>query len=467
MKKNLLIIYTDQQRSDTLGCYGNPKVITPNIDSLATDGVLFENYYVTNPVCAPSRASFLTGKYPSELCIGDNGHIVSEEIKNIADYFNNENYKTANIGKLHFLPHCNRTHQPGEHPSYRFDTMINSDEPGCYNDDYIRWVESKDKSQIEKVRCGLPTEALEYGHIRYTDRARSPHQPYIFEGDEKLTHSAFVTEKSIEFMDSVSDQPFMCIAGFYAPHAPINPNQVDIEKFKNIEFDGRIYNQLEEEFLLPSYKDLSNISEQEWKKIIKYYHALTHHVDNCVGEIIDYLKRSGKYDDTIIVFTTDHGEYLGDHNRVHKGMPGHDIITKVPMIIANCNQQQGKVKGLMSAVDFLPTICELLDVEYDCNNQGVSQVPVINGKIDQVRDSIIIQSFNTKYQGTTIRYQNYKYYVDNEGREILFDVINNPQETINYAADDSYSLILSEIKLKLIKELMAVSYSKQEKIAPY
>ncbi len=466
-KKNVVVIYTDQQRSDTLGCNGSEFACTPNIDSLANDGIYFENYYVTNPVCAPSRASFLTGLYPSEQKIGDNGFKVSEDIKSVNKYFSEAGYKTANIGKLHFLPHCNRTHQIGEHPSYGFDVLLNSDEPGCYDDDYIRWVEQKDLSQVEKVRCGLPTEAKKYGHTAYSRQPRSPHQPYIFEGKRELTHSKFVSENANNFIEENKENPFFLIAGFYAPHAPLNPCKVDVEKFQNVKFPKRIYGEDEESFLIPSYKDLSEVTEEKWRQVVQYYHALMHHVDECIGEIIDKLKKEGLYEDTIIVFTTDHGEYLGDHNRVHKGMPGHDIIAKVPMIFTNAGVVNKRTSALMSAVDFVPTIVELAGLTPDRCLQGKSQQNVINGSVNEVRDAILIQYFNKEYQATTIVNDQLKYYVDNQNREILFDLKVNPNETINFINKEEYAQRLQKIQQRLILELMDITYSKREKEAPY
>ena len=223
-RPNVVFIYTDQQRFDSIRANGNKHAITPHLDKLIHDGANFTNYYVNNPVCMPSRMCMMTGKYPSQLGIGDNGIPLPEAEKTIAHYLKQYDYTCSQIGKLHFLPHTNRNHTK-PHPLYGFDSMIISDEPGCYDDAYIKWVESKDSSQVEKVRVGLPSEGKIYGQPVYSTHERSPHQPYVFEGKDNFTHSSFVKEEVCQYIKNHKNdsKPFFVVAGFYAPHAPINP----------------------------------------------------------------------------------------------------------------------------------------------------------------------------------------------------------------------------------------------------
>ena len=138
-RPNILILYTDQQRWDALGVNGNPDIQTPNLDRLAQEGVNFDHHFVQNPVCMPSRISFLTGQYPSTLGITHMGVPVPEHTVTLPRLLRNYGYTSANIGKLHFLPHANRDHRE-IHPAYGFDHLEISDEPGCYEDAYRAWV---------------------------------------------------------------------------------------------------------------------------------------------------------------------------------------------------------------------------------------------------------------------------------------------------------------------------------------
>ena len=138
-RPNVLILYTDQQRWDTIGYggdahyLGNPHIHTPNLNRLAAEGVLFANAYCNNPVCMPSRQSMLSGRYPSTLGCTTNGIEMPEDVWTLPRILQSYGYQTANVGKLHFKNHANRDHRE-PHPRYGFDTLILSDEPGCYDD---------------------------------------------------------------------------------------------------------------------------------------------------------------------------------------------------------------------------------------------------------------------------------------------------------------------------------------------
>ncbi|MBO4407371.1 MAG: sulfatase-like hydrolase/transferase, partial [Clostridia bacterium] len=229
-RPNILILYTDQQRADTLGCYGQQAIDTPNIDALAASGMRFDRFFVQNPVCAPSRASFLTGRYCSALHIGTNGIAFSKEEYPISRLLKPYGYETAQIGKLHFDPHARRDHRDPT-DTYWFDTFILSDEPGCYDDAYTKWVEATCPEQLDKVRTMLPPAALLWGKKGYSEVPRNTHEPYVFEGDAGLTHTAFVTDQTCRFLrDRDPRKPFFAIAGYYAPHPPLNPPQEYLDR---------------------------------------------------------------------------------------------------------------------------------------------------------------------------------------------------------------------------------------------
>lgn len=473
-RPNIVLIYTDQQRFDSIRENGNKYAITPNLDSLIKEGVNFENYYVNNPVCMPSRMCMLTGKYPSQLGIGDNGIPLPESEMTIADYLKSYDYQCAQIGKLHFLPHTNRNHLD-PHPNYGFDSLIVSDEPGCYDDSYIKWVESKADDQVDKVRVGLPSEGKVYGQPVYSRHERSPHQPYAFEGDDSLTHSCFVKDEVCRYIRNhrSSGQPFFVIAGFYAPHAPINPPQKYIDMY-NIDdmplpHRSREDDALMERLLGKTWNDkLKDIDERKWREIYASYLALTTHVDDCVGDILDELKDIEE--ETLIIFTSDHGEYLGDHGRVHKGMPGHDCIINVPLIM----KYKGKIKEglrineLCEAVDIVPTILDYACIQKPHFLNGISLKPIIENKISKTKDCIIVEYISPmRFNETTIRTQQYKYYCNSNNLEILYDLANDPLELYDISQQLEYQNILSMMRLEMIKKLQHSAYNNLNKIAPY
>jgi len=144
-RPNVVLIYTDQQRWDTIHAGGNDLISTPVLDGLAAQGALFNHCYVNCPVCMPSRQSMLSGLYPTVTGTTTNGIEMPEGIMTVQRVLGLYGYHTANIGKLHFKNHSNRDHRE-VHPDYGFDHLELSDEPGCYGDAYIKWVEEKDRS---------------------------------------------------------------------------------------------------------------------------------------------------------------------------------------------------------------------------------------------------------------------------------------------------------------------------------
>ncbi|MFW6256972.1 MAG: sulfatase, partial [Bacillota bacterium] len=231
-RPNVLLLYTDQQRKDSLGCYGNEKAITPNLDRLAAKGAKLNNFYVQASVCTPSRMSFLTGRYCSSLGVGTNGVSFTEvDAVPLHQLLKPYGYHTGQLGKLHFDPHAKRNHKDPA-PDYGFDTFILSDEPGCYDDAYIKWVEKVSPKQVDKVRCKLPPAAYDYDKKSYSDVPRSTHKPYTFAGDEDLTHSSFVASQVCNYLENQeNNEPFFAIAGFYAPHSPVNPPQRFVDMY--------------------------------------------------------------------------------------------------------------------------------------------------------------------------------------------------------------------------------------------
>jgi len=464
-RPNILLLFTDQQRKDSLGCYGNSIAITPNIDYLADGGAKFNNFYTQSPICGPSRVSLLTGNYCSSHGIGTNGPVVPESLLTIQKRLKPYGYKTANFGKLHFLPHSFRDHRD-HHPDYGFDEYVISDEPGCYDDPYTEWVKKRAPEQLEAVRTALPSQARKFGKPEYSDRRRDPETPFLFEGDESLTHSSFVTELTKEFIERQEEcrNPFFCIAGYYAPHAPVNPPKRFLDLYKSEDMPLPKVGKNEE--VMSKLKD---ISDAEWQEIRRYYMALVSHVDHCVGDVIQSLKDTGQYEDTIIVFVSDHGEYLGDHGRVQKGMPGEDVITNVPFIIHYPEKIKSECYSqLVESVDWVPTMLDLAGIPLSRDIQGKSLVPLMEGEVNKHKSLILTEHFEPNgIRQVAIRDTCFRYYSDSEGKELLFDLEVDPSELNNVAMEPQYHDVLSEMRFKMLQRIQQVAYPNVEKIFAY
>lgn len=465
-RPNILLLYTDQQRLDTLSCYGDSPIHTKNIDMLAQEGARLDKCFVQNPVCGPSRMSFLTGRYCSGIGVGTNGIPFPEkECKPINQILKPYGYETVQIGKLHFQPHARRDHKD-LYPDYGFDTLIISDEPGCYDDAYTKWIEMIAPEEVEKARTSLPPAAVRYHKTEYSNQPRNTHEPYDFEGKQDFTHSAFVSSEMCRFIKGrKSGTPFFAIAGFYAPHPPVNPpkdcvNRVNLEKIKL-----PVKTTMEE-----TMPELGNITEDGWKKIIRYYLALALHVDDCIGHIIKALKETGTYDNTLIIFTSDHGEYLGDHGKIQKGMPGYDCITNVPMILRYPKKiKQGlQIRQLVEAVDIVPTVLDYCGIQVPPFIQGKSVRNVLEGKPGIPREEVLTENFLPYgLKETTIRTDKFKYYLNSQGKEILFDLEKDPKELYNVIDDQEYAEVLSGLRKRMVIRIQQAAYPNREQTAEY
>ena len=229
-RQNILLLYTDQQRWDALGVNGNREIHTPRLDALAASGTTFSHHFVQNPVCMPSRVSMLSSQYPSSLGITHMGVPVPEDLLTLPQILRRYGYHTANIGKLHFLPHGNRDHRM-PHPPYGFDQLEISDEPGVYEDAYRAWVRAKAPDAMDKISAGIPPMTrlwqramgiADTVHHRGDPEGRHDFTEGIpFAAAADLTHTAFVADRAIDLIQNAR-QPFLCIARLLFAARPLD-----------------------------------------------------------------------------------------------------------------------------------------------------------------------------------------------------------------------------------------------------
>ena len=364
-------------------------------------------------------------------------------------------YDTAQLGKLHFDPHARRDHRDPT-DQYGFDTFILSDEPGCYDDAYTKWVECVCPEQLAKVRTMLPPAAVLWRKKGYSDAPRNTHEPYVFAADAELTHTAFVTDQTCRFLKGHrADQPFMAIAGYYAPHPPLNPPQEYLNRVDRSKLRLPVVGP--EETVSP---ELAGITDEKWREIAAAYLAMVAQVDDGVGKILNTLRETGLYDDTVIVFTSDHGEFLGDHGRIQKGMPGHDCITNVPCIVSYPRRFPGgrRSQALVEAVDILPTLLDLCGIQTPSFVQGQSLLRLLDGMTDEHRTSTLTEYFDGYGDvQTTVRTADFKYYRNTRGEEILYALAEDPGELHNAAGDAAYQQALSEMRRVMLARLQAAA----------
>jgi len=454
-RPNILLLYTDQQRWDALRANGNSEIKTPNLDRLADESVNFNRYFVQAPVCMPSRVSFLTSRYCSTLGIETNGVPVSEDVVTLPHMLHNYGYRSGNIGKLHFLNHANRDHRL-VHPSYGFDHLEISDEPGSYEDAYRAWVRRVAPDQIDNVSLGLPpatevwqkTMGVDDGIVHPETRFSKSATP--FPGDSGVTHTAFVAEQTMAFMEQHRDAPFFCVGGFYSPHEPwVAPQEFldlyDPDSLALPTFPPEIDAQRSDE----------RFSDAELRSARQGYYGMVSEVDHHVGRILDRLDVLGMRENTIVVFTSDHGEWLGEHLRYGKGYPGHDVVSRVPMMVRwpeRFPQAGETVSAIVEAVDVVPTLLELAGIQVPYEVQGKSFAGLLEGRTESHRDSALVEGPGWK----GLRIDGFRYVVEKDGKESLFDLNKPLGDYENVAGEDAYASVLGEVRVELLRRLIEI-----------
>ena len=453
---DVLLIYTDQWRWDALGGLGSP-ARTPVLDQLAAEGVHFDHAVVQSPVCMPSRVSMLTGRYPSDLGITHMGVPVPEQTETIASVLAPRGWRTANIGKLHFLPHANRDHSSA-HPRYGFDVLALSDEPGVYDDDYRAWVRATAPEALDTLSLGLPPAAHSWQEAmgtcdQITHAVTGPRSDYddvhVFEPAAELTHTAWVATRTIEHLEALpAGGPAFTIASFFSPHSPyhVPPEFLDL-------YDR---NQLPLPKLTASDRarqDDLGLTDDRLRTIRHGYYAAISEVDHHIGRILQTLERLGRAENTVVVFLSDHGEWLGDHLRLAKGYPADDPVSRVPLIIrwpAGVTSPGRTVSTIVEAIDVMPTLLDALGVPIPRTVQGRSLLPALRG--DQLtREELGI----TEHAGwRSVRTRSYRYLIHADGRESLWHLDDDPHEDTDVAASTAHATALTDHRLLLLQRLL-------------
>ncbi len=458
-RPNVLILYTDQQRWDALGANGNREIKTPHLDALTAQGLTFTRHFVQNPVCMPSRVSFLTGRYPAALGITHMGVPVPPDTLTLPRMLRPYGYTTGQIGKLHFLPHANRDHrQP--HPDYGFHHLEISDEPGPYEDAYRAWVRRRAPEELDSISPGLPPLAETWYRamgvqdtVKHPD-TRFPKKALPFRGRSDLTHTAFVAEQTQEFIHANKDRPWLCVAGFYSPHSPWVAPQEFLDLYDPATLTAPTYPTDVEARRAASPQ--GDYTDARLRAARHGYYAMVSEVDHYVGRILATLEELGLRDDTMVVFTADHGDWLGEHLRHGKGYPAPDAVSRVPLLLrwpAGVSQPGRAIGSLVEAVDVLPTLLEGAGIQVPPLVQGRSLLPVLQGAGVTGRASALTEGRGWK----SLRTEGYRYvcsFGEPEGGEHLWDLEDDPGEYRDVAGNPGYAPALAEHRLLLLQRLL-------------
>lgn len=386
-KPNLLYIFSDQQRWDTMRCYGNEQIETPNLQALADESFVFEHPYVTQPVCSPARATMMTGLYPHTSGILACNIPLAPDTPTIAELVDDA-YECAYMGKWHLgdeiFPQHGFTQWVGSEDSYRHS--YSKPENLEILSDYHHFL----------IEQGYTPDVVNQGQKVFS-------RPMEADMKEEHTKAAFLGNRAAEFIKTHTEDPFVLCVSYLEPHPPHTGPLNDYYDpwslptgpnfMRQPPGDAALLHRLMSAYYMASEEygyDLR--TEEGWRHVRARYWGNVTLVDRSVGVILNALEEAGLADDTIVVFTSDHGEMAGDHGILGKTVMYEESV-KVPLLmrVPALGRQHRLVSGNVGHIDLVPTLLDLMGASCPRDLQGVSRVPVLRGESSLEDNDVFIE----------------------------------------------------------------------------
>ena len=464
---NIVFIMTDQHRADLMTCAGNGLVPTPNIDRIAERGVRFENAYCPYPVCLASRSAMLTGLYAHTTGAVNNQDRLDWRYKTMAHHFAEHGYLTSLIGKMHF----NDAHNHG------FDYYLSIN-------DWLMYLGPKAKLYADEV-ANHPLGPRFFDTI-VDDGAGFPDVADLWEGqspwvgnvarlgftsmasrmDAEDHLDAFVARESVKFMQRYRDQPFFLCASFMKPHTPLFAPEPWASQYPV------------EDVELPEVSDLGQypkhiqeaaayfLEQNEWNRKAHRagYLANLAYVDTCVGRVMDALEALGLAEDTIVVYTSDHGEMNGDHGLFQKFCL-FDPSVKVPLIVSypGCIPEQTVSDALVEQIGLYPTLSDLTGLPQPdrtavASLDGAPRTLDAESFVDLCKEprttgtDAVFSEYNLKGSPRQymVRTKQHKYILNKGSVDELYDLEHDPGEMVNLVSDAANAGLIARMKARLL-----------------
>ena len=477
-RPNILWFTTDQQRFDTIGSLGNPFIKTTVLDELVASGTTFTHAFCQSPICTPSRSSFLTGMYPSAIRQNRNGNEVFDaSVPLVTKLIADAGYVCGNVGKLHLANAYhgietraddgytvfNYSHAPRPHAGY----------------DYSDWVRAQGAS-LEEFKGSPEGVPVEF------------HQ------------TTWCADRAIDFIESYRDDPWLLTVNPYYPHPPFDPPKsyrdrydpellpgphfrpTDLEQqaaLAAVDFQTRArspesVDEVDDDEKLLPYGPASAVGLHEDVRCIQAaYYAMIELIDDQFGRILKALDTSGQRENTIVIFTSDHGEALGDHGLILKGARFYEGLVRVPLIFNAPGTVVSGVRSpaLVELTDLAPTFLELLGLPVPESMHGQSLAPILKGASDPTRhrehvrseyfDAVDLPDATAATMFRTERYKLVNYH--NHGLGELYDLSTDPWEHENlWDSPDHGNVKLDLLQRSFDASIMAMDKG-PERIAPW
>lgn len=499
-KPNILLITSDQQHWMCMG-YNNPEIKTPNLDRLAARGMIFDRAYCPNPTCTPTRASILTGMYPSQHGAYTLGTKLDESVPTVNDAWHEAGYQSALIGKAHFQPLQETEDYPSlesypilqdlefwksyDGPFYgfdRFELARNHTDEGHVGQHYAIWMEEKGFKDWRKCyQKPGGTSGRQYGEWNIP---------------EEYHYNTWISERTNAIIEDYaqSDTPFFVWSSYFDPHPPYivpkpwadmyDPDSLTLPEGKEGEHDANTLfhkiTQMEKpnlaDYGLAGAKWMHGVqshlrSDANKRKDMAIYYGMVSCMDHYIGKTLDKLDELGITDNTLIVFTTDHGHYFGQHNLIAKGPFHYEDGVKVPMIASWPGHvpEGTRSDALQSLVDLPVSFLAAAGVSKPQKMTGLDQTEVWTGQKDKLRDWCIVENNHEPgycehktYIETDYKLTVFRTFEDGE----LYDLKNDPGEFENRFDDPEYASIKAKLLQKFLQAEMAKEVLPMPRIAP-
>jgi len=498
-RPSILLITSDQQHWDTLGAT-NPRIRTPALNRLAYEGTRFDRAYCPNPVCSPTRASIITGQYPSQHGCWTIGVKLPEDVPTVGDILQTQGYATALIGKAHFQPLAStaESHSLECQPTLRELDLWQGFHGPWYGFQHVEVA----RNHADESHAGqhYAIWMMEQGLTNWRDYFRAwprdpkaPKRKHSWDLPEEFHYSRWTADRSIAFLEQCKTRgaPFFLWSSFQDPHPPYlvpepwasmyNPDDMVPGRLVPGEHDANPPHFAKTQERKPDFSMYREtygphgfrshlIDEKELRRCIATYYGMISLMDHHIGRILDALDRLGLAEQTLVVFTTDHGHFLGQHGLIAKGAFHYEDMIRVPMLVRYPERVADNVtsSALQSLVDFAPTCLGAAGIDVPGFMTGLNQFEAWCGQADTPRDHVIVENRHepTRVHLRTYVDQRYKItvYRDHEYGE-LFDLQEDPGEIRNRWSDPEYAGVKSELLRRFLNAVLKYEPTRMPRIA--
>ena len=445
-RPNILWYCTDQQRFDTIAALGNEHVHTDTVDGLVGRGVSFTRTYCQSPICTPSRASFLTGQLPSTVRANGNGiEYMPQDYPLVTQLLADAGYDCGLVGKLHIAT-AEAGVEPRGRDGYRFFAYSHAprDDWG-EGHAYVEWLE--ERGQDLKTLLASP------------DNVPAQYQ-----------QTTWATDACIEFIDQPRNGPWLLSVNPYYPHPPFNPPREYFERFDPQALPGPIFEDGDlaiQRRISDAGVDFQNYPEHpdsfDGRKIQAQYYAMIELIDDQLARLLGHIEAAGELENTLIIFTSDHGESLGDHGLVEKGCRFMEGMARVPLVMCwpGHFRQDLRSDALVQLTDIAPTLLEVAGLDIPERMNGRSLLPILTGDADpdNFRDYVRCEFRNAIRLGdgthaSMIADKRWKLvlYHGKDGLGELYDLAADPNEHRNLYYEPESAEVINRYMIKMFDD---------------